>query len=162
MSPILLRSLATVLVAIAALLALAHFQKKVSLGELLLIGIAAAIASTVIASFARSPAQFLLALYERVRYAVVVPLCLIIMIGLLLFRLFFIIAKLSLKAIIWLVVSAAYFILPIDLIPDFIIGLGQIDDVLLFITLGVWAFGSGLSSAARDTIEVTRPTTPFP
>ena len=42
------------------------------------------------------------------------------------------------KAIIILTIVAAYSILPIDVIPDAMLGLGQLDDIIVF-ALGVIA-----------------------
>lgn len=36
------------------------------------------------------------------------------------------------KAIITLVIVAAYVLLPVDVIPDAMVGLGQIDDAIVF------------------------------
>jgi len=43
----------------------------------------------------------------------------------------------SIKSIVIFVVALAYIISPIDLIPDYIIGLGQIDDAVI---LGLFLF----------------------
>lgn len=162
MSIILFRATVSAVVAVSAFLALVSFQGRVSLGDLVLIGVASAIVTFAFASFARSPIQFSCAVYERAKYLIVVPFCVALVVGLTLFRVVFVLFKLSLKVFIWLFASVAYLVMPIDLIPDFLIGLGQLDDIILFFTLGFWIFSSALSNAARSTIEVSRPATPFP
>ena len=55
-----------------------------------------------------------------------------------------------------------YLISPIDLVPDFFIGVGQIDDFLLFFGVIFWAFSTGVSMQLRKSITILRPITPFP
>jgi uncharacterized membrane protein YkvA (DUF1232 family) len=141
---------------------LARLQGSLSLGDALAVGLAASLLTSVAASFFRNPGQFLTALYERVRYALLVPLAFLTVLLLFAFRIFLLLFKLSLKLLIWLVVSAAYLFLPIDVIPDFIIGLGQIDDIIVFISLGAWAFSAGVKEEIRTALALRRPQTPFP
>ena len=45
------------------------------------------------------------------------------------------------KAIITLAVVAAYVLLPVDLIPDAMVGLGQVDDAIVFAMGMIMAVG---------------------
>ena len=45
------------------------------------------------------------------------------------------------KAIVVLVVVAAYAIFPADVIPDAMLGLGQLDDIIVFALGGIVAVG---------------------
>ncbi len=142
--------------------ALAYFHERVTAADIVLIAAIASVLASIAASFLRSPRQFRRALFERCWYCIVVPLCVAAMVALLLLRVFFLLFKLSLKLIIWLVVSAAYLFFPIDLIPDLIIGLGQIDDLIVFVSIGFWAFSAGAKDELRSVMRVSRPVTPFP
>jgi uncharacterized membrane protein YkvA (DUF1232 family) len=156
------RALVAATLSFISLHALANVHGRVTLGDILLLAGIASFLTTVLASLHRDPAQFARALYERIRYAVVVPLCALLMLGLFCVRLLFLLFKLSLKLVVWLVVSVAYLLLPVDLIPDLFLGLGQLDDILLFISLGFWVLSSGIKAELRSRISIAHPTTPFP
>lgn len=162
-SPLFLRSLATGLITLAAVLLLAKSTRHVlSLLDISIIAVAASLLTSIGASLLRDPRQFLTALFERIRYCIVVPLCVGTICLLIAIRIILLLFKLSTKIAIWLLVSISYFLLPIDIIPDFLIGLGQIDDLLLFIGIGYWALSAGLKSELRSRMALTRPETPFP
>ena len=55
------------------------------------------------------------------------------------------------KVVLWLVVP--YLALPFDLIPDFIPGLGQLDDALLV----AWALRYAVRTAGRDVVTELWP-----
>lgn len=159
------RPIAAAALSMSALLAMRLLQRPFTLGDLLVIAAASGLAVSIFASIFRNPKQFASAIFERFRYAIVVPTCAFIIVGLWIFRIFFIFFiffKLFLKAIIAATVAIAYVVMPIDLIPDFILGLGQLDDIFLVVTLTIWAFSIGLTESLRSSIQIYRPTTPFP
>ena len=51
--------------------------------------------------------------------------------------------------IIAIIVSVVYFVLPIDLIPDFIVGLGQIDDIMV----AVISFAMAINKMRSANVE---------
>ncbi len=54
------------------------------------------------------------------------------------------------KGIITLIVIALYLIIPADVVPDAMIGLGQIDDIIVF-AFGVISMLSRLKAPASET-----------
>lgn len=152
----------TVVLAAVASLGLLHLQASVSLGDLLGLGAAASLTTLIACSFLRSPAQFCLAAYERLRYIVLVPVCSCLMLAVLVFRIAFLLFKLAFKAALAFALWLLYLVSPIDLIPDLIPVLGLIDDIVLFLSVSIWVAGSALTSGLRTQISVSRPTTSFP
>jgi uncharacterized membrane protein YkvA (DUF1232 family) len=73
-----------------------------------------------------------------------------------------IVLKLSLRVFIVFLGTVVYSLWPFDIIPDVLIGLGQIDDLLVFFGLMLWAIKAGVSKQLRIAITVNRPTTQFP
>jgi hypothetical protein len=118
-----------------------------------------------LASFYRGPRQFFAAVGERVAW--ILGLC-----GVLLMRaggvLFSLTARLA-RIVIALIAITVYGLSPIDLIPDVLIGPGQIDDVVFALVVGWWALfatAKGVKYEVRekshDVMERLRVTTPFP
>lgn len=110
----------------------------------------------------RDPMQFCQAIWERAIYVTLVPFSLAMVAGLFLLSVAFILFKLSFKAIVVLAVWLIYLIFPIDLIPDFVPVLGQIDDALVLISLCIWISSASARRALFKTIQLRRPRTPFP
>jgi amino acid transporter len=162
---VLARTVGSAALASVAILLLFAKQQTLSLGDLLLIAIVASLFVTIITpmfvSFLRKPDQFMRALEERARYAIAVPVGALLLLYVLIFRIMFILFKLSIK-MAKIVLGIIYVIIPFDLIPDFIIGLGQLDDVIIFISVVIWALSPGIKKSIRASIDVNRPTTPFP
>lgn len=161
-APQVLRATVAAAIAVTAFFALVMQQGSASLGDLLLIASASSLMTLLLASFVRSPKQFARALFERVYYCVIVVLCVLIRLFLFALRIFLILLKLSLKFAIAAAAAIAYVVMPLDVIPDFIVGLGQIDDLLVVISLSVWAFTFGVTDEMRSAITGNRPKTPFP
>lgn len=157
-----LRALISFPLAVAALFIVAQDQQVISFGDFLAISIGVAVATAIFLSFFRNPHQFVRALWERAVFTVWVPVACTLIIGTFFFRIAFFLFKVSLKIIIASVIAIAYVLLPIDIMPDFILGLGQIDDIFVVIALAVWAMGAAISESLRTSISVVRPKTPFP
>jgi uncharacterized membrane protein YkvA (DUF1232 family) len=156
------RTTTTAMLAVVAALALLRVQQSVSLGDLLAIGATASVVTAIGLSLFRSPAQFFRALYERIKYVLLVPVCVMLMVAILAVRLAFLFAKLAFKAVVGFGLWLVYLISPIDLIPDLIPILGLIDDIILFVTVSVWVVSGAMTSALKTQISVARPTTSFP
>ena len=58
------------------------------------------------------------------------------------------------KGLVGLVLGAAYVICPIDFIPDFLLGIGQLDDLL--------AGAGGVLFFIKQVLKFPKPTTAFP
>ncbi len=159
---VIFRSITSAVIAATAILSLAKTQGSLSLGELLIVALSASILTSGLGSLVRSPSQFFRAVFERIRYAILVPTCISLLIGLFCFRIAFIILKLSIKGLLALTLWFLYLISPIDLMPDFIPILGQIDDIMLLVTIVVWLASGEISKNLRASIAIHRPTTPFP
>lgn len=155
---LLAQTFTTAVIAATAVVVIGRVQQSMTLGELLLIAIVAGALSYVIASLARGPGQFCIAAYERLKYLIVVPFSMALALLAIFARLFVVLLKL----LIFVVTSLIYVLFPLDLIPDIIPLLGQIDDLLIVIGLGTWAFSAGARDGVRNAIVVFRPTTPFP
>lgn len=130
--------------------------------DLVAISTASAAIGMALGSFCRSPAQFTIALWQRVVFVVWTPMAILLMLALLAVRIAFLMLKVSLKLLIWVLVSVVYLLMPIDLIPDFFIGLGQVDDFLLIVSLAFWVFGAAAMGELRGSIASRRPTVAFP
>jgi hypothetical protein len=130
--------------------------------DLLVISVASAVLAKILASFFRSPSQFVAALWQRIAFIIWTPIAVLAMVVLFLIRVGFLVFKLSFKLLIWAIVGLAYLILPIDLIPDFILVLGQIDDILLIVGLAFWFFSASSMIELRASIRSRRPKVPFP
>ena len=142
-----IRPMAAAALSISALLVVRLLQRSLTLGDLLVIAAASGLVVSVFASIFRGPKQFASAVFERVRYAIIVPVCALLMIGLLIFRIGFIFFKLSIKVVIAAIAAIAYVVMPIDLVPDFILGLGQLDDISIVGTLAIWAVSMSMNES---------------
>lgn len=58
------------------------------------------------------------------------------------------------KGIITLIVIALYLIIPADVVPDAMIGLGQIDDIIVF-AVGVISLLARLKAPASEAVSET-------
>ncbi len=157
-----LRIILPVVLSIGATFALIQLQGRISLGDVLLIGVVSSVATAVGLSFLRAPAQFIRALFERIGYMIWVPLAVSLMLAVVVLRIAFVIFKLLLKALVALVLAVVYLVFPLDLFPDFFIGLGQIDDILIIISVVVWVASSAAIQSLKASISVRRPITAFP
>lgn len=130
--------------------------------DLLVIAMASAFIGMIVGSFCRSPSQFLTASWERIVFLMWTPIAVMLIIGLFALRIGFLMFKLSLKLIISAIVGIAYLLMPFDIIPDFILGLGQIDDLFLIVGLALWAFSAASMEGLRASITSKRPSVGFP
>lgn len=133
-----------------------------TLGDILAVSALSAAAGGALLSFLRGPGQFATALWERIVFVVWVPVACVLIIALFAFRIFALMMKLAVKAIITLIGIVAYVVFPVDLIPDILLGLGQIDDLIVTIALVSWFMSAGISAELKDSIQSRRPSTPFP
>lgn len=152
----------SIAVAIGMLFVVARFTSSITFGDLLLIAVGVTILTKIIFSFFNNPSIFLKALWERIVFVVWVPIALSIIVFTFALRLSLILLKISLKLLIAALVAFVYLIFPVDLIPDFLLGLGQIDDVLLIITVAVWGMSHAIKESLLTSIRVARPKTQFP
>lgn len=152
----------TCLLCLAAVFVLIGPGRSVSMGDLIAISAVSWGASAILLSFSRSPSQFIAALSERGLYIVRTPVYLFLILMIFCVRVGIIFLKLSIKSMIWLFGSIIYFLFPIDLIPDFVVVLGQMDDIFVAISLGFWVFATAMTSDLRRSIEISRPKTSFP
>ncbi|WP_084165255.1 DUF1232 domain-containing protein [Skermanella stibiiresistens] len=151
-------SIVLFILSILAIKLLFSTVQVVTFGDLIIVSIILVFFMYYIKSFFRSPKIFLKALLERIVFLVWIPFVIITIIFLFLIRMGFMLSKI----VVSLSVSAIYFVMPIDMIPDFFLGIGQIDDVLLFITLIVWSFSKTTRMALVESIKLKKPTTKFP
>jgi hypothetical protein len=137
-------------------------QGSVTLGDILGIAAVISLLSVALQSMCRDPMQFSQAIWERAVYVTLVPFSLAIVVGLFLLSIAFILFRLSFKAIVVLAVWLIYLVFPVDLIPDFVPVLGQIDDALVLISLCIWIISASARRALFKTMQLRRPKTPFP
>ena len=159
---VIFRSVLVASVSILAAWVLIRLQGTLSLGDLLAITVSASLLTAMALSLATSPAQFFRAMIERVVYVVWVPVCLALVIAILVFRIGFLLFKIGLKMVIGLFLWLIYFLFPIDLIPDFILGLGQLDDLFLLVTVVVWGASHAMTDDLLKSLSIRRPVTDFP
>lgn len=156
------RALISLVVAGGAFYFVAQSHLRITLLDFLVIAIGVSFVTTVLLSMLRGPRQFAQALWERVVFTLWVPVACTAIIAVFILRIGFILFKISLKLILAGVAAIAYVLMPIDLVPDLLFGFGQIDDIMIVISLAVWAMGAAISDSLRASITVTRPQTPFP
>lgn len=156
------RALISLVVAGGAFYFVAQLHQQITVVDFLAIACGVAFVTTILLSVLRGPRRFAQALWERIVFTIWVPIACALIVAVFLFRIGFILFKISLKLILAGIVAVAYVLMPIDLIPDFLLGFGQIDDILIVISLAVWAMGAAISESLRASIKVTRPQTPFP
>ena len=156
------RAIISIALALAAFFFVSRYGGPITLGDFLMIVAGVALGTTILLSLLRDPRQFGRALWERTVFTFWVPLACALIVAVFCLRIGFILFKISLKLILAGVAAVAYVLFPIDLVPDFLLGLGQIDDILIVISLAVWAMGAAVSESLRTSIRVARPSTPFP
>lgn len=156
------RAFLSLVVAGGAFYVLAQHHHQVTVLDFLAIACGVALVTTILLSLLRGPRQFTRALLERIVFTIWVPTACVLIIALFLFRIGFILFKISLKLILAGIAGIAYVLMPIDLLPDFLLGFGQLDDIMIVFTLAVWAMSAAVSESLRASITVTRPRTPFP
>lgn len=112
----------------------------------------------VVYSFYESPGQFMEALWGwfRFLFQAVAGLSMILA------SIFIIIVSVLFRMGFKLLIGIVYLVFPIDLIPDFFIGLGQLDDLMVFIVLFIWALSSGIRAEGINMIRFSIPNVPFP
>ncbi len=159
---IVFRSIVSSTFTVVAMIVLFSAQDSLSLGDLLITALFASLLTSWLVSFVKSPSQFLLALFERARYVIIVPLCVVLIFGLLIFKFLFIVFRLSFKAVMAVILWLIYLIFPIDLIPDILPFLGYVDDVFIFISIWIWVVSSAASLSLKESIDIMRPNTLFP
>ena len=130
--------------------------------DLIIISIVSATLGIILGSFSRSPSQFARATWQRLLFMLWTPIAILMILTLFAVRIGFLMLKLSLKLLIAAVVGLAYLVMPIDLVPDFLIGLGQIDDLFIITSLTFWAFSAAAMGGLRSSIVSRRPTIDFP
>jgi uncharacterized membrane protein YkvA (DUF1232 family) len=118
-----------------------------------------------ILSFLRSPSQFFRALIERI----IRPFAILMILVVRIYGLIMSVFLRSGRLIIALFVSIAYGVWPIDLIPDILVGPGQLDDGVVTLLTMYWALFFGkvvISESVRETAkginEATKISTKFP
>ncbi len=156
------RALISLVVAGGAFYFVAQVHQRITVLDFLVIACGVAFITTILLSVLRGPRQFAKALWERIVFTLWVPIACALIIAVFIFRIGFILFKISLKLILAGIAAIAYVLMPIDLIPDFLLGFGQIDDIMVVISLAVWAMGAAVSESLRASITITRPQTPFP
>ena len=131
---------------------------------LVLIGVGIFLAS-FLNSFLRAPRQFFEAVVERLVWAVAVFWAIILNVLAILIS----VAGRLIRVVVAIVISAVYGVFPIDLLPDLILGVGWMDDGLLFLGTMYWALFAGtkvvkysLRENARNVVRNAAITTPFP
>lgn len=135
------------------------------IGEVTLILISSFIVSKCFFSIIISPSQFFTALVERIgRFFG--------LIGILFVRLYGVMMALAYRfsrVVIRILIIIIYGVSPIDIIPDIILGPGQVDDLLVTFFLGWWVLADLREHVSKKTRELvikidskTRPKTKFP
>lgn len=156
------RLLITCLLSVGGGLFLISHTLTISVGDLLLIAVASSVITAILASFLRDPQQFCLALSERTKYAVLVVMNSCVICVLFAVRILTVIAKISIRLLIALLGSVIYVLFPLDIIPDFIFTLGQIDELIVFFGLFLWAFNIGVTKHLQTSMRVNKPIARFP
>ncbi|MEM5474601.1 DUF1232 domain-containing protein [Hoeflea sp. AS60] len=112
----------------------------------------------VVYSFVEAPAQFMDALWGWLRFSWQAIAGLFMILTSIFVTIVSVLFRMGLKLLIGIV----YLVFPVDLIPDFIIGLGQLDDLMVFIILFIWALSSGIRAEGISMIRFSFPDVPFP
>lgn len=131
-------------------------------GFLILIGI---MLGTILLSFVKAPAEFIIAIFERIKLLGAVAIALLLHA---LSLLWYLVGRVG-RLIISTLITLLYGLSPIDLLPDIFLGVGQLDDFGVFLGSFYWALrGLSLSAfltlnqRAKELIDDSRIRTRFP
>jgi hypothetical protein len=130
--------------------------------DLLVMALASAVIGKVFSSFIRSPRRFILATWQRIIFIIWTPIAVLLMLMIIFFRIFMLLFKLSIGILIKLTIGIVYFLFPIDLIPDVLLGPGQIDDLLVMIGVVSWIISGTAMHSLRSSVASVRPTIDYP
>ena len=140
-------------------------DSQINIANSVVIILTGIISGIAVCSLLRSPQQFVVALLERAKliYALLAVLALVV-----LAILQYLVARIG-RLIIAMIISAVYGISPIDVIPDIFLGLGQLDDIGVFLGSFYWALRAGsiafvfkTNAKAKEIIANSKISTSFP
>ena len=134
----------------------------VSMADLLVVALASAAIGRVFSSFIRSPSRFIFATWQRIIFIIWTPIAVLLMLMITFFRIFMLLFKFSIGILVKITVGILYLLFPIDFIPDFLLGPGQIDDIIVMIGVVSWIITGTAMHGLRSSVASVRPTIDYP